>query len=97
MNKQKYLIVECSELSDGWECDADRRPLGVTDDISMWERIEGYEIYEIKSDGKLEIVKYYEEGDLRILTYDCVTFNIANANNNSYVCDLPKEMKALFR
>ena len=96
MNKQKYLIVECSELSDGWECDADRKPLGITDDISMWKRLEGYEIYEIKSDGRVERIKYYEDGDLHIATSSCLTRYIVN-DRNSYVCDLTNEMKTLFR
>jgi hypothetical protein len=96
MNEQKYLIVECSELSDGWECDADRKPLGITNNISMWNRLEGYEIYEIKSNGKLEIVKYYDEGDLHIATSSRLTRYIVN-DNNSYVCDLTDEMKILFR
>lgn len=92
MNKQKYLIVKCEEKIDG--C-IDRRPLGITDDISMWKRFKGYAIYEIKADGKLEIVKYYDEGDcLHICTDVRLKCYIAN-NRNSYVCDLTDEMKNL--
>ena len=33
----RYLVIKCEELGDGWECDADREPLCVTEDISKWE------------------------------------------------------------
>ena len=61
MDKTKYLIVKCNELSDPYECDADRIPLGITDDISMWSRIAGYEIYRIKSDGKFLSILFTKE------------------------------------
>ena len=56
----KYLIIECNELGDQWECDADRRPLCITDDKDKFWKV-GYEIYEIHSDGSLELIKHYED------------------------------------
>jgi len=60
----KYLVVECNELSDQYECDCDRTPVCVTDEKGIEEyQILGYEIYSILSDGKLEKIKDYEEGE----------------------------------
>lgn len=88
MNETKYLIVECNELSDPYECDADRIPLGITDDISLWKRIRGYEIYELKADGKFELIKYYEKGDLRIFEWDIPNTYYLADENNSFVCNI---------
>jgi hypothetical protein len=57
----KYLIIECEELDDQWECDATRTPLLMTNDISKWEHRMGYEIYEVCSNGALKLVKGYED------------------------------------
>lgn len=59
----KYLIVECRELDDQWECDCDRTPVCITDEkgVEKYLTLE-YEIYSILSDGKLEIIKDYTEG-----------------------------------
>ena len=60
----KYLVVECNELSDQYECDCDRTPVCVTDEKGIEEyQILGYEIYSILSDGRLEKIKDYEEGE----------------------------------
>lgn len=56
----KYLVIKCEELSDQYECDANREPLCLTNDISSYGL--GYEIYEIKPDGTFECVKGYEVG-----------------------------------
>ncbi len=56
----KYLIVECQELGDQFECDADRTPLFVVDNFDDFN-CRGYEIYEIKEDGILELIKEYFE------------------------------------
>ena len=53
-----YLVVECNELSDQYECDADRTPICVTKNYKRYDR-SGYEIYEIMSDGKLKLIKDY--------------------------------------
>ena len=53
----KYLIVECTELNDQWECDADRRPICLTNDYSNYGR--GYEVYEVKDNGTLNLIKDY--------------------------------------
>lgn len=55
----KYLVVECRELGDQWECDADRTPILVTDDYSGYNRY-GYEIYQIEPDGKLNLIREYD-------------------------------------
>ena len=95
-NETKYLIIKCDELGDQWECDAYRTPLGITNDISLWKDLRGYDIYKIKSNGKLEMVKDYEEGDLHIATSSRKTRYIVN-EDDSYVCDLTKEMKILLK
>lgn len=59
-NEMKYLVIECAELGDQWECDADRTPICVTDDYSEYDK-SGYEIYEIHEDGTLEIIRHYDE------------------------------------
>ena len=55
----KYLVVECRELGDQWECDADRTPILVTDDYSDYNSY-GYEIYQIEPDGKLKLIREYD-------------------------------------
>lgn len=55
----KYLIVKCEELSDGWECDANRIPVCITDD---WRKIEldyPFEVYKILPSGFLTLIKDY--------------------------------------
>jgi len=54
----KYLIVKCDELSDAWECDANRQPICLTDDCSTYGY--GYEVYEILSDNTFKLIKEYE-------------------------------------
>lgn len=55
---KKYLIVECVELGDQWECDADRTPICVVDDYSKYSD-GGYDIYKINSDGSLTLIQDY--------------------------------------
>lgn len=65
----KYLVIKCNELGDQWECDADRRPLCITDDKDRFWKL-GYEIYEIHSDGSLELIKNYETaGEVGLALY----------------------------
>lgn len=54
-----YLVVECRELNDQYECSAERIPLCVTEDYPKYGY--GYEIWEVKSDNKLELVKEYDQ------------------------------------
>jgi len=54
----KYLILECDELRDQYECDANRRPLCLTDDYSKYKDF-GYEIYEVKGNGTFKLIKPY--------------------------------------
>lgn len=53
-----YLVVKCEELSDQYECDADRTPICITKNYKPYDDY-GYEIYEIMSDGKLKLIKDY--------------------------------------
>jgi hypothetical protein len=59
----KYLIVECDELGDQYECDANRIPITMTDDWKKWyEETKPYysfEVYEFK-DNEFALVKDYE-------------------------------------
>ena len=55
----KYLIVKCKELEDQYECDCDRKPICITDDPQKYSS--GYDIYEVKEDGTLSLVKSYDE------------------------------------
>ena len=78
----KYLVVECTELGDQWECDADRTPICLTDDYSKYNKM-GYEIYEVKSDGTFELIRnYYEVTNESIYVY--IWDNIDNANHGKY-------------
>ena len=59
-----YLIVKCIPLGDQWECDADRQPLLVCSEeqaVEGYFEKYGYEIYLIKEDGSLELIKEYDE------------------------------------
>lgn len=58
----KYLIVECNELSDQYECDADRSPVCLVDDWAYYNKY-GYEVYEILKDNTFELIKSYEQTD----------------------------------
>lgn len=60
MKQNYYLVVRCTPLDDQWETDAAREPLCITADITSYEG-ERYEIYQIKEDGTLELIKEYWE------------------------------------
>lgn len=65
----KYLIVKCDELSDGWECDAYREPICMTDDYSKYGY--GYEVYELQSDNTFKLIKDYDKiNEEGIAVYD---------------------------
>lgn len=59
----KYLIVECDELGDQYECDANRVPITMTDNWKEWyEKTKPdyyFEVYEFK-DNRFFLVKDYE-------------------------------------
>ena len=57
----KYLIIKCKELKDQWECDVDRAPICITNDFNKFNKF-GYEIYEIRANGTLRLLKDYEKG-----------------------------------
>ena len=94
MADKKYLIVECEELNDPYECDADRKPLGMTDDISIWQQIRGYEIYVLNTDGRFKQVKDYEDGRLYIRQSSRKTYYLVD-DDDCYAGDLTNEMKNL--
>lgn len=58
----KYLIIECDELSDQYECDANRTPITMTDDWMEWYKNTNpdyyFEVYEFKDNG-FTLVKDY--------------------------------------
>lgn len=60
MKQDSFLVVKCTPLNDQYETDAHREPLCVTTDIDSYEG-EGYEVYQIKKDGTLELIKEYWE------------------------------------
>lgn len=62
--KKTYVIVECRELNDQWECDADRTPIRVLINVEP-DKLEefkcyGYEVYVASADGTLEIIQDYD-------------------------------------
>lgn len=56
----KYLVVKCEELNDGYECDANRIPVCITDDYSEYNKF-GYEIYKVLENGKLKLIREYDQ------------------------------------
>lgn len=56
----KYLIVKCEELDDGWECDARRTPMYITDNWKKKRPKYPFEVYEILSSGSLKLIKHYD-------------------------------------
>lgn len=54
----QYLVIKCKELEDQYECDANRTPICITEDISKYGF--GYEIWKIEEDGKLTLHKQYD-------------------------------------
>ena len=60
MKQNYYLVVKCIPLNDQYETEAAREPLCITTDLVSYEG-EGYEVYQINEDGKLELIKEYWE------------------------------------
>lgn len=56
----EYLIIKCTALGDQYECDADRKPLCMTNDPTPYMRL-GYDIYRVDNQGNLTQVHDYEE------------------------------------
>lgn len=56
----KYLIIECEELHDQFECEANRTPVCMTDDFYKFNKI-GYEIYKLCDDGTFKLIKHYSK------------------------------------
>lgn len=57
---ERYIIVECEELNDAWECDCDRTVKRVVEDYKPYWSF-GYEIWLILPDGSVKLVKEYDE------------------------------------
>ena len=62
--RNTYVIVKCEELSDQFECDADRIPLLVLVNVQP-EELEkfkkyGYEIYVATTGGTLKKIQRYD-------------------------------------
>ncbi len=59
----KYLIMKCDELSDQFECDADRTPIAFTDNWEDWFYSNNpnfsFEVWKFEND-EFELVKDYE-------------------------------------
>lgn len=53
-----YFIMQCFELGDQYECDADRTPLCLTEDPNQYGL--GYEVYQVNSDNTLTLIKDYD-------------------------------------
>lgn len=66
LNEILYLVVECSELGDQWECDADRTPIFITNNEKKAfdkgeELCNLYEVYKCFQNGEIKRIKYYED------------------------------------
>ena len=61
----KYLIVKCTELSDQYECDADREPMFLVDDWEDWvaknHPTYRFEVYKFVDEEEAILEKTYEE------------------------------------
>lgn len=60
----KYLIMECNELADQYECDADRFPVCLVDDWADYNKY-GYEVYEVLEDNTFKLIRNYEQAGER--------------------------------
>lgn len=72
----KYLIIKCDELSDQFECDANRTPITMTDDWMEWYKKTNpdycFEVYEFKNN-KFVLAKDYQtfmEQGMAFVRYD---------------------------
>lgn len=82
----KYLVIKCDELGDQYECDANRTPVCLTNDVEQFGY--GYEIYEIAQNGALKLVKGYEESreeGMAIVIYEL--------DGDENIIDIPKKFK----
>ena len=63
--RNTYVIVKCEELSDQFECDADRIPLLVLVNVQPEElkkfKKYGYEIYVAATSGMLKKIQSYDD------------------------------------
>ena len=104
----QYLVIKCEELNDQYECDANRVPICITEDISKYGF--GYEIWKIEKNGKLTLHKEYEEStesgmalykwedesdlDEKILPPPTVVERYANKTRDDFTEAFFRELKA---
>lgn len=82
----KYLVIECEELDDQYECDANRSPVCLTNDIDQYGY--GYEVYEIAQDGKLKLIKDYYKG-----TEEGMAIVVYDLNEDEDIIDIPRKFR----
>ena len=64
-NFRRYLVVKCTPLSDQYETDCDRVPIGVTDNWKKYINSYPYiEVWEVKGSGNLELIKNWDDDSL---------------------------------
>lgn len=81
-----YLVMKCEELSDQFECDANRTPICIVDDYTNYNKC-GYEIYSINEDGSLKKIRDYDE-----VTDEYISYCEYNENESS---DIPVKIVRL--
>ena len=57
MKNKKYLIVKCEPLNDQCECDANRIPLCLVDNYTVFFLKYEYEIYELQNDNAFKCIQ----------------------------------------
>lgn len=74
-----YLIMECQELGDQWECDAERSPITLTKDWKKWYENTypsySFEVYEFEGD-KFKLIKEYDTPIEEGMVFVCYHENI---------------------
>lgn len=95
-----YLIVKCEELSDQWECDADRTPITMTDNYRKWSEENNpdyaFEVWELVNNDFICVKDYDEPSGMILIKYAHdgveVLEHYPNLNKNS---PIPERVKKL--
>lgn len=92
MKEKRYIIV----YLDSYMCFGygDCKVIGITDDISLWSRMEFFEINEIQADGTVVKIKDCKDGDLFLYRENDGT-RYVYTEKGEYYCDMTDEMKLL--
>jgi hypothetical protein len=57
----RYLIIKCTPLSDQYETDCDRVPIGMTHNWKLYQNSYPYiEVWELKENGYFELIKNWD-------------------------------------